>query len=301
MLTTNDEVREAFRICGRTALHFAFALAFTEACGGFQEGCILGMFGMLENCLLSEDILHELMTKPHHSKASRITAKGVGVLRAGVHLFIGGLWHDTQDLGKVVPWVKNTFGPLIRVAVDAYRSFRSPKKARQASSGDKSKYHPPADLRVIRRMYAMQLARKPFKVSKGVQDLYFEKATPPATPPSPPSSPFASPAFTAEGTEIHSTYLGSSESSIHDGASLAGIKLANLFISPQPEEQPSTGTALQEPISLKRKITDDEDPLIPAARLPPRSPLVSRNLQAVSLPSSPRSTSLPAQIASRSA
>ncbi|KAF7337805.1 hypothetical protein MSAN_02254600 [Mycena sanguinolenta] len=113
MLTTNDEVREAFRICGRTALHFAFALAFIEACGGIQEGCILGMFGMLENCLLSEDVLHELMTKPYHAKAPRITAKGVGVVRDGVHLFIGGLWHDTQDLGKVVPWVKNTFGPLI--------------------------------------------------------------------------------------------------------------------------------------------------------------------------------------------
>ncbi|KAJ6520495.1 hypothetical protein C8R45DRAFT_955363 [Mycena sanguinolenta] len=277
MLTTNDEVREAFKVAGRTALHFAFALAFTEACGGIDAGCTLGMFGMLENCLLSEEILRELMTKPSHSQAARITAKGVGVVRDGVHLFVGGLWCDTKDLGKVVPWVKNTFAPLIRVAIEAYQSFRVPKKARQASSGQNGKYNPPADLRVVRRMYAMQLARKPFKVSMRVQELYFEKVTPPATPPSLSPSSFASPVVDAERTKIHSTYPESS---------LVGIKLSNLSIPPQPEEL-SSATALQEPISLKRKLeSGHEDRPSPATAAPPRSPLTARNLQAAPLPSS---------------
>ncbi|KAJ6520480.1 hypothetical protein C8R45DRAFT_61792 [Mycena sanguinolenta] len=47
----------------------------------------------------------------------------------------------------------------------------------------------PAEVCALQRIYAIQLAKKPFKVSKAVQAMYFEEVKTPATPPS-PSSPF---------------------------------------------------------------------------------------------------------------
>ncbi|KAF8204197.1 hypothetical protein K438DRAFT_1964566 [Mycena galopus ATCC 62051] len=140
MLSTEDEGREGFRCMGKSALHFAFSLAFVDACGEVEAGCTTGLFGNLKNWLLSEEVLFKLLKKPCHSDARRrIASKGVGTVRDGLYIFVGGLWYDTKDLGKVVPWIKNTFGSLQSRSMpaglfDRLRNLARPKKERNTST-----------------------------------------------------------------------------------------------------------------------------------------------------------------------
>ncbi|KAF8146453.1 hypothetical protein K438DRAFT_1869497 [Mycena galopus ATCC 62051] len=247
VLSTNHGVREGFRSVGKTALHLAFSLAFSGICGELGDEWPVGMFGMLENLLLSEEVLYEIMKKPNHPHASRIAAKGVGAVRDGVHTFIGGLWNDTGDLGKVAPWVKNTFGPLLKVAVDVYQ-MRPPKRARSAQAPDdaKGKSTHPTDLRALQRIYALQVAKKPFKASRALKS---DKAAPPSTPSPPPSTSFESPVDRETEHELPSKAPG-----INGGASVAGAQLTALTAQPRRPEAPKTPTLPQAPFSLKRKI-----------------------------------------------
>ncbi|KAF8146436.1 hypothetical protein K438DRAFT_506940 [Mycena galopus ATCC 62051] len=125
---------------GKSALHFAFSLAFVDACGRVEAGCTTGLFGNLKNCLLSEEVLFELLKKPCNSDARRrIASKGVGTVRDGLYIFVGGLWYDTKDLGKVVPWIKNSFGSLTSRSMptglfDRPRNLARPQKERNTST-----------------------------------------------------------------------------------------------------------------------------------------------------------------------
>ncbi|KAF7330148.1 hypothetical protein MSAN_02464800 [Mycena sanguinolenta] len=282
MFSTND-MRESLKVLGRTALHFAFASTFIEVCGGAAAGCTPGMFGVLENCLLSEGVLFELLKKPSHPDARRrVASKGVGTVRDAVHIFVGGLWLDTQGLGKIAPWVHNTFAPS---HTNCDRSL--PISARQADKADRGKSHHSSEVCALQRIYAFQLAKKPLKVSRTVEALYFDAATPPATP----LCPFSPSLGPQPGGDIDDASESSDElfrsSSIPGGATVADVELAKMSLSPHSEE-PRPPTVLQSPISLKRKaLSDDEDPFIAVAHVPPRTPLASRNLLAVSLPSSP--------------
>jgi hypothetical protein len=143
MLSTNDEVREGYKCLGRALLHLAFAVSFTDACGGLGVGCPVGMFGVrylsyllslslsdvllkaLENCLLSKEVLFEFMKKPcHRHTRLRVASKGVTLIRDTVHIFLDGLRNsDAENLGQILPWVRHVFGPLIPVAIEAYRSL----------------------------------------------------------------------------------------------------------------------------------------------------------------------------------
>ncbi|KAJ7238511.1 hypothetical protein B0H12DRAFT_1253807 [Mycena haematopus] len=209
MLSTKDEMREGFKCLGRTALHFAFSLALTET---------------LENCLLSEEVLSELLKKPYRRDARhRVASKGVGAVRDAVHIFVGGL-------------------------------CRLPKEARQAGNGNQDRYNHPVEARALRRIYAIQLAKKPFKVSKEMQQTYFDEITPPATPPSPSFPPFGSSIFGDVDDDAESSDSDCAESRSpgnHDGARPAGARLAALAAVPSKSEESRASTALQEPISLK--------------------------------------------------
>ncbi|KAJ7838779.1 hypothetical protein B0H14DRAFT_2588393 [Mycena olivaceomarginata] len=173
MLSTNDEVREGYKCLGRAALHLAFAVSFMDACGGLGVGCPVGMFGALENCLLSEEVLFELMKKPcHRNTRLRVASKGVTLVRDAVHIFLGGLWNsDTENLGQILPWSLSS--PLVS---------RPPKRARNATNNQH-----PVELRGIQRIYALQFAGRPLKISKAQEEQYFELidsllTTPPASP-----------------------------------------------------------------------------------------------------------------------
>ncbi|KAJ7268726.1 hypothetical protein B0H12DRAFT_1096306 [Mycena haematopus] len=129
--------------------------------------------------------------------------------------------------------------------------------------------------------------------------MYFDVITPPATPPSPSFPLFGSSIFRDvdddESSDSDFVWLiaiclcrrdiffqaESRPSGNHGGARLAGARLAVLATVPSKSEEPRASTALQEPISLKRKVLcNAEDPPPPAMHaLPPRSPLTPRNLQ----------------------
>ncbi|KAF8204171.1 hypothetical protein K438DRAFT_549801 [Mycena galopus ATCC 62051] len=245
------------------------------------HGMAGGMFGTLENCLLSEEVLFELMKKPSYRQATRIAGQGVGAVRDGLHLFVGGLCKDAGDLGKVVPWVKTLFSSLISVAMDAYRAFRPTKKSRQATKWGKDKYNPPAELRMIQRMYAMQVAKKPFKASR---PLNFVKATPPSTPSPPPSPSFDSPIDGDMEDELENNNgddrTPSKASGINGGAAVAGARLTALTAQPRRPQAQKTPTLLQAPFNLKRKMFSSPSSPSPATVHAParRQPLAQRNL-----------------------
>ncbi|KAJ7238497.1 hypothetical protein B0H12DRAFT_1137356 [Mycena haematopus] len=101
--------------------------------------------------------------------------------------------------------------------------------------------------------------------------------------PSPSFPPFGSPIFGEVDDDAESSDADCAESrpfGNHGGTRLASARLAALAAVPSKSEEPRASTALQEPISLKRKVCDAEDPPSPAMHaLPPRSPLTPRNLQ----------------------
>ncbi|KAJ6541725.1 hypothetical protein B0H19DRAFT_1077526 [Mycena capillaripes] len=117
-------IREGFKFLGRAALRHAFALAFLEVCGGLGAECPVGLFGTLENSLLSEKVLFELLKKPSHNNADKIAVEGVAANPSG------------QKPEKLVL--------------------------------------PSQSLRVLWRIYRLQLTKKPLKVSKEKQKQYFD-------------------------------------------------------------------------------------------------------------------------------
>ncbi|KAJ7838768.1 hypothetical protein B0H14DRAFT_3699682 [Mycena olivaceomarginata] len=287
MLSTNDEVREGYKCLGRAALHLAFAVSFTDACGGLGVGCPVGMFGALENCLLSEEVLFELMKKPcHRHTRLRVASKGVTLVRDAVHIFLGGLWNsDTENLGQILPWVRHVFGPLIPVAIEAYRSFRPPKRARNATNNQH-----PVELRGIQRIYALQFAGRPLKISKAQEEQYFELIDSLLT--TPPASPY--PYLAEEDDELKTNANADDWVNVLQAPSvssriyrprIAREPLAALAAGPPTVEK--TFVLLQKPISLKRKnppdVDDAQEPLV----APPRMPLAQKHLQHASSNSGP--------------
>ncbi|KAJ7819913.1 hypothetical protein B0H14DRAFT_1349478 [Mycena olivaceomarginata] len=279
---TNDEVREGYKCLGRAALHLAFAVSFMDACGGLGVGCPVGMFGALENCLLSEEVLFELMKEPcHRNTRLRVASKGVTLVRDAVHIFLGGLWNsDTENLGQILPWVRHVFGPLIPVAIEAYRSFRPPKRARNATNNQH-----PVELRGIQRIYALQFAGRPLKISKAQEEQYFELIDSLLT--TPPASPY--PYLAEEDDELKTdanaddwvnVLQAPSTSSRIYGARIAHEPLTALAAGPPTVGKMSA--VLQKPISLKRKnppdVDDAQEPLAPVVA-PPRKPLAQKHLQ----------------------
>ncbi|KAJ6601388.1 hypothetical protein DFH09DRAFT_1355549 [Mycena vulgaris] len=192
MLSPIAELREGYKIVGRMALNYAFMLAFRDVCDEFEAGCSVGLFATLQDCLLSEQVLFEIMKKPSHAGVKRIADTGVGAVADGVYLFIGGLWQETLDFGKVTPLVKTLFIPLIRVGMETYTTFRLQKKPRVAEVGAKI----PVELRVLYRIYKLQVAKKTFKIPQAELDSRRAKIATMASlfPPTPPllsPSPFA--------------------------------------------------------------------------------------------------------------
>ncbi|KAJ6541728.1 hypothetical protein B0H19DRAFT_1077529 [Mycena capillaripes] len=131
-------IREGFKFLGRAALRHAFALAFLEVCGGLGAECPVGLFGTLENSLLSEKVLFELLKKPSHNNADKIAVEGQLKRRPSSH-------------------------PLLTCSLAANPSGQKPEKL----------VLPSQSLRVFWRIYKLQLAKKPLKVSKEKQKQYF--------------------------------------------------------------------------------------------------------------------------------
>ncbi|KAJ7605058.1 hypothetical protein DFH06DRAFT_1253431, partial [Mycena polygramma] len=278
LLSPQDTIREGYRAMGRTALHLAFATVFAEFCGGLEAGFSVRLFGTLENCLLSEEIFFELFKKPAHRGVDAIAAKGGGTVADAVHIFIGGLWFESPSLGKVLPFVRSVFGALLPVAVDAFDSFRKSKRAKQAKTGGGQ----PTELLVLHRVYRMQIAKKPLKLSKEVRQKYADlmktfQATPSSSFPATPSS-------SVRRDQAPEDNLCSDDrpGSLWDSPSgRVGHKFtADAF----QEGSPSSLPALLAPVSLKRKASPDAERSPPNSHLPAthnplfyRSPLTPRN------------------------
>ncbi|KAJ7605043.1 hypothetical protein DFH06DRAFT_1253365 [Mycena polygramma] len=262
LLSPQDTIREGYKAMGRTTLHLGFATVFAEFCGGLEAGFSVGLFGPLENCLLSEEIFFELFKKPAHRGVDAIAAKGGGTVADAVHIFIGGLWFESPSLGKVLPFVRSVFGALLPVAVDAFDSFRKSKRAKQAKTGGGQ----PTELLVLHRVYRMQIAKKPLKLSKEVRQKYADlmetlQATPSSSFPATPSSS----SVRRDQAPEDNLYRDDRPGSLWDSTSgrVGHELIGELF----QEGSPSNLAALLAPVSLKRKASPD------AERSPPNSPL----------------------------
>ncbi|KAJ6489616.1 hypothetical protein C8R47DRAFT_1124940 [Mycena vitilis] len=263
LLSPQDTIREGYKAMGRTALHLGFATVFAEFCGGLEAGFSVGLFGTLENCLLSEEILFELFKKPTHRGVDAIAAKGGGTVADAVHIFVGGLWFESPNLCKVLPFVRSLFGVLLPVAVDAFNSFRKPKRAKQAKTGGGQ----PTELLVLHRVYRMQIAKKPLKPSNEVQQKYADfmetlqdMATPSFSFPATPSS-----SIRRDQDPEDNLYGDDRPDSLRDSPSgRVGHELIGELVQ---EGSPSNLAALLAPVSLKRKASPD------AERRPPTSPV----------------------------
>ncbi|KAJ7492036.1 hypothetical protein FB451DRAFT_1216767, partial [Mycena latifolia] len=156
MLSPVDNIREGYRILGWGSIKHAFMLAFSDVCNPLEGGCPPGLFGTLENCLLCDRILLEILKKPEHPGVARIVTieQTVG---ASVLIFIGGLYGETNNLNKILPWIKTLFIPLIRAGMTAYHEFRTIKKAKVSQRGTNCA----GDLRILQRMRDLQFAKKP--------------------------------------------------------------------------------------------------------------------------------------------
>ncbi|KAJ7361046.1 hypothetical protein DFH08DRAFT_1031642 [Mycena albidolilacea] len=282
MLSTNDKVREGYKCLGRAAFHLAFAVSFTDACGGLGVGCPVGMFGTLENCLLSEEVLFELMKKPcHRNTRLRVASKGVALVRDAVHIFLGGLWNsDTENLGQILPWVIVRLHPLPPLVPLLTLVSRLPKRARNPTNNQH-----PVELRGIQRIYVLQFAGRPLKISKAQEEQYLELIDSLLT--TPPASPY--PYLAGEDDELETDanaddwvniLQAPSTSSRIYRARIAREPLAVLAAVPPTVRK--TSAVLQKPISLKRKnppdVDDTQEPLAPVVA-PPRKPLAPKRLQ----------------------
>lgn len=63
------------------------------------------------------------MKKPRFDGAKPVAGAGITNVSGGVFIFIGGLYEDTGGLGKVLPFIRAVFSPLIKVAVEAYTKW----------------------------------------------------------------------------------------------------------------------------------------------------------------------------------
>ncbi|KAJ7819897.1 hypothetical protein B0H14DRAFT_3147259 [Mycena olivaceomarginata] len=254
---------------------------------GLAWDALWGCSGHWKNCLLSEEVLFELMKKPcHRNTRLRVASKGVTLVRDAVHIFLGGLWNsDTENLGQILPWVRHVFGPLIPVAIEAYRSFRPPKRARNATNNQH-----PVELRGIQRIYALQFAGRPLKISKAQEEQYFALIDSLLT--TPPASPY--PYLAEEDDELKTNANADDWVNILQAPStssrvyrprIAREPLAALAAGPPTVEK--TFALLQKPISLKRKNPPDVDDAQEPVVVPPRKPLAQKHLQHASLNSGP--------------
>ncbi|KAJ7146366.1 hypothetical protein C8R44DRAFT_724162 [Mycena epipterygia] len=279
MVSPVDEIREELRVIGRVSLQYELLMLFLRTHTG---GMLPGFYGMLENCLLCEEVIFEMLSKSSAADVEAIAKEGTAV-NGPFKIFVGGLWRDTQSLAKVTPFVEAVFGPLLGPAMHAYNEFRPPKKAKVARVSH-SGINFAGELRILEHIYKHQLDRKPTKIKRSEKEQqafqYLElmaklPATPkPTSPGSAASSIWSPPANEGEEEE------DDDESTPH----LAPTFLSNTLWSPVPATQEPR--VLLEPFSLKRKghssdgihspdryHLPDNLPLIP-----PRSPLFPKDL-----------------------
>ncbi|KAJ7823649.1 hypothetical protein B0H13DRAFT_1919546 [Mycena leptocephala] len=178
LVESKDEaVRNRLRLRGRIAVRYALLLAFEEfvseddARASFSSMYNVGAYKpqrnvsfsrliqALEECLLSEEVLSALLTKPHHHDVKRVTSEGVSYVSGGFNVFMGGLWTEAQ-LSKISPWVKTLFVPLFRVAVEGNTSSRNVVKR---SRVDREVSETSCESQVLLRLRKLQLAKKPEK------------------------------------------------------------------------------------------------------------------------------------------
>ncbi|KAJ7083418.1 hypothetical protein B0H15DRAFT_1024224, partial [Mycena belliarum] len=176
LLAPASEVREGFRVLGRGSARYAFLLAFLEV-SGFGN-CPPGLFGTLENMLLSESILRAIMAKPEHPDVDRICTLNE-VISDTFYMFIGGLCEEAADLTLVTPFIKDLFIPLIRAGMTAYHAH--PGSVRRSAVNRAKVCGAPNFIREVEKLHR-------------IRDLQFathgdfQLAThPPATQPSTPS------------------------------------------------------------------------------------------------------------------
>ncbi|KAJ6489637.1 hypothetical protein C8R47DRAFT_1124999 [Mycena vitilis] len=117
-----DSIRNGLKFAGRRSLGYCLLLAFFDVASGPEAGCLPGHYETVEECLLREDVLVEILLKLRHPGVAPIATRGSKV-RDPFLVFVGGLWQDTQNLGKVLPFVIQIFVPLIRVAMRAYNEL----------------------------------------------------------------------------------------------------------------------------------------------------------------------------------
>ncbi|KAJ7432276.1 hypothetical protein FB451DRAFT_385560 [Mycena latifolia] len=188
LLSPVDEIREGFRVKGWGSAKYAFLLAFLEVCGGFENGCPLGLYGTVENCLFSEQVFFEILKKPQHPDGSRIVSLD-DTVSGSVFIFLGGLWDEVTGLDKVVPMVKRLFIPLIRVAMTAFHDFCPSKKAKLSKTGGPNRAD---DLFILQRMRDLQFVNKPPRPTQ-LENLRKHNArilkSPLSTPSSSPTAP----------------------------------------------------------------------------------------------------------------
>ncbi|KAJ7507261.1 hypothetical protein B0H11DRAFT_1970947 [Mycena galericulata] len=166
MSSPDSAVREGFRVKGRIAIRYALLLVFEGQISKDGEASYSpGFYSSIEECVLSEEVLSELLAQPRHNGEQRIVGEGVGYVTHGFNIFIGGLWQDVGGLGKITAFVESAFAPLVSVAIKSYRSFSPPKRARSCAGGGANC----SELRVLERIRKLQLAKKPEKSWKSNQ------------------------------------------------------------------------------------------------------------------------------------
>ncbi|KAJ7686859.1 hypothetical protein B0H17DRAFT_1071334 [Mycena rosella] len=268
LLAPVNLVREASQIKGWSCILYAFSLVFMEVCGSGEQ-CIPGLYGVFENCLLSEKVFHELLLKVKQPGVPRLVKKGESA-RDSVSGFVGGLCKETR-LNKVVPWIRNLYLPVIRVVLPVYFSFRPSKKARMNEMGPTYA----AELRILERLHKLQKAQEHAKRKSSEK----VKADALDTTLSIPSSSDRSLARAEDDQAASNTSAPVSSS---QSLSTAGLEPV-LTICDASTSTPVLLEAFSpKPKSLRSgenlsytHLADDMPP--PIFTLPPRSPLTPRN------------------------
>ncbi|KAJ7077597.1 hypothetical protein C8R43DRAFT_1053719 [Mycena crocata] len=148
-------VREGFRIKGRGALHSAFRTAFLEMMAdGYSDEfeATPGLYAALEAFFLSEEFFFEILSKFGDPDAETIVCGDVKV-KGPLDVYMGAIWQETQNDDKVTAWFVSQIGPLIKVAIEAYESFRQNKKARIEPEETQATAIFQSDLEVLRRIH----------------------------------------------------------------------------------------------------------------------------------------------------
>ncbi|KAJ7508432.1 hypothetical protein B0H11DRAFT_2304387 [Mycena galericulata] len=266
-----NTIREGLRIKGRGSIKYAFMLAFLNVTGGLEDGLEPGVFGTLENCILSERVLFAVLKKVRRGKFHLHLRDGENV-SAAFHVFVGGMWDDVCGLNKVVPCLARLFEPLIQVGMAARSQIRPFKKAK---CGDGSDQPRAAELDLLERMWQFQEKTKPQKLPKTGPKLF-------SSPSVSDDEEMEDDAGEGEGEgeqDDKTNFIVPSSASLNPavfpGDASAALATTTLFWSGQP-----LGSLL-EPFSLRGEPASDSKgrpaDAGPEFTLLPRSPLTPRN------------------------